>query len=229
MNLATAAVTQRTNVKAPFEFRLPKFAPRGARSASTRFGPDDKIVATQRDTSTTPAKETVWEVVAGPTKPVGDPASGGSVQPDATGYCKCKSIDAEVERAIKSIDGKPGGIEELNVDIWLSWTATCGKGRVGCLGTIAPLPARGFRILGGGFTQECHAACERSNTQSTGVFSMTSGNAKAADGGVVFRIRFTCEERRTEKLYKLVFRPRGLVDREKSDLNGNRLPDGKER
>jgi hypothetical protein len=59
---------------------------------------------------------------------------------------------------------------------------------------------------------------------------LTSGNLKADQGGVVFRIRFTCEARRTEKFYKLVFEPgRKLVDREKSDLNGNRVPDGKEK
>ena len=64
---------------------------------------------------------------------------------------------------------------------------------------------------------------------STKELDLTSGNPKAADGGVVMRIRFVCEGKRTEQLYKLVYRSNGrLLDREKSDLNGNRLPDGKE-
>ena len=33
----------------------------------------------------------------------------------------------------------------------------------------------------------------------------------------------------SERFYKLIFRNDGFVDRQKSDLNGNRVPDGKEK
>ena len=105
-DLSSGAVTRRSDLKPPFELRLPKFVPNGtaARASASRAGPDDKLVATQRDTSTTPAKEAIYELVSGGARPVDDPASGGSVQPNPSGQCRCLKIDAEVDNALKTVD-----------------------------------------------------------------------------------------------------------------------------
>jgi hypothetical protein len=61
-------------------------------------------------------------------------------------------------------------------------------------------------------------------------FAYETADPKAASGGIVFRIVFACGQKRYDRTFKLFFREGGrILDREKSDLNGNRIPDGKER
>jgi hypothetical protein len=224
MNLATGAVTQRTNVRAPLEFRLPKFAPVATRSSSARFDEDDELVATQRDTSTTPAKEAVFEVVAGGTRPAADPASGGAPGPTSIARCRCRHIDAEIARAVRHVEGNT-----LVVTVDLERTISCTHGVQGCDGLTMLVPPRKFRVLGGSVPVDCTGNCAKSSSDQV-KYELNSAVPNADQGGIVLRIQFVCEARRTQQLYKLVFRPGGkILDREKSDLNGNRVPDGKEK
>ncbi len=225
-NLATGKVVQRTNVKPPFEYRLPKFVPAAAsRRAEGHVQESDPITATHRNTQS--GEEAVLRYPDG--TPVVENGSAASIQPVT---CQCKGLDAEVLRATRQL----ADITFITIDV--QWHLECtAKGAGGCVGDLAIPPPRGFRIHAGDLvgkeketgvsTVACKADCAK-RTSGRESFQIDRPKVESVQG-VVLHITSTCAGKTDDRMYKLFFLDSGFVDRGKSDLNGNRVPDGKEK
>lgn len=211
-SLASGKVTQRTNVKPPFEYRLPKFVPEAAtRRASGRADEADAIVATQRNTQT--SAEEVHRVQGGTAPPPIAPGSGGSVRPLVP--CKCEQITVDVVNASRQV-GERGGARQAIVRIDVRWRMLCSPGSGGCKGVVRGLKGRDL-TFGEGRTINCRGPCDR----VTGNTERLVGTGDPAS--LKFRVDFgtLCEDRDTPITFTtLVFDKAGRLDRGKSELGG---------
>jgi TolB protein len=207
-NLATGAILQRTNVKAPLEYRLPKNAPGGA------------VVATQRNTQT--SAERVEKVTGSGATTLAEDGSGGA--PQYLGPCSCEKLDVRVVNATRQV-GVREGEERSIVRIDVRWTMTCTEGAGSCKAYFTPVAqiASGFSFgnrLGkaGQNDVNCVGPCRRTASgtdrlQGTGLPGVFSFKFEV--------LRTNCTyERRPLAEYTLVFTKSGRLDREASELNG---------
>ena len=213
-NLTTGVVTQRTNVKPPFEYRLPKFVPvSAAKRAAARATENEPIVATHRNTQT--SEEKVHRVQEG-TAPVAEPGSGGSVQP--LGPCTCESLSVRVANATRQV-GVREGEERSIVRIDVRWAMTCTPGTGNCKARFTPVsPIFGYGFDLGKLGQadvNCVGPCGRTATDT----DRFQGTGRPEQLVFDFQLVTNCRFETPQTKYQLVFTKSGRLDREKSDLD----------
>jgi hypothetical protein len=233
-NLKTGQVVQLTNAKPPFEYRLPKFAPTfGTRTAQVRADTVEDILATRRNTQS--GEEWLYRVVTS-----GEPillTSGGSGGSQQGVPCACKSLDAGIRTASRFVTERT--LERILVHVEIDWTMTCADGVGGCSGLVSVPPPKKFRF--GRFqvlsesereTNQVFVSCSGpcGKTSKGGrILEFGAGGSQESVLSVVLRMGLSCGAKTERKLYKMVFTKHGVLDRNTSDLNGNLVPDGKEK
>lgn len=221
-NLATGKVVQRTNVRPPFEYRLPKFVPEAAgRSASGRGDEADGVIATYRNTQA--SEEAVHRVQAGTVpQPVAEPGSAASAQP--LGPCLCYEAFARVVDATRKI-GVRNGKAAAVVRVTVRWTLDCYPGVGGCKAELAAESRPSLTFDKGRETIECRGPCDR--------FTMDVDRVVGAGDPNGLAFGFTLSSRgcvSRPQDFTLVFTRSGKeLDRRRSDLNGNGKADGQEK
>ena len=247
MNLATGAVTQRTNVKAPFEYRLPKFMPTYKTAASrSRQGIIGSLLATLKKAGT--QEEEVHDV-NGESRKVIAQGSGGAPQPAPPekpqlppGKCDCASFETTTSRV------------HMGYKAWsftIEWKLKCeGDKGLPCTATIVPSgweanpdmvitrpkvakPKKGQEAKP--LTVTCKGKCG-TKKPTTGSVKF-SGTAKRvllsrvrATQGYIFRYQLFCGPGPPERKRLIVqFDDKGRVDKKKSDLNSDGIEDGKQK
>lgn len=230
-NLSTGEVVQRTTSSAPFDYRLPKFTPAGAGT----------VLATYRNRQTN--AEAVQRVMGGAATTLVDQGSGAVQQPRPP--CLCDRLGARIHPYFASVTSSG-----MRVAFSLTWEMTCTEGAGTCQGRLmlgAPPGDRAqglqvFRVVGKGQKRTkatavtCVGPCSRASTGATR-FNIVGGRNFSKDklGKTVklvsIEVERFCERRRAPQTFTLVFLagPRGPLDIARSDLNGNGIPDGRER
>ncbi|HEU0304345.1 MAG TPA: hypothetical protein VFR32_07180 [Gaiellaceae bacterium] len=231
-NLQTGKVVQRTNVKPPFEYRLPKFVPEAAtRLTSARADDVDDIVATNRNTQT--SAEGLHRVGSQPPEIVPN-GSGGAPQP--LGPCECAKLDARILKDARRTPVVREGRAVQDVKVRVSWALRCGPGTGGCSASVRLTPDSGFRF-DEAFTSpkefdenevtvSCKGPCGKTKI---GTRQVKLNGELEKDFTLQLTARVRCASQSYFQVFKLFFQPNGRLDREDSDLNGNGRPDGKEK
>lgn len=246
-NLATGKTVQRSNVKPPFEYRLPKFVPEtGARRASGGADEDDDIVATHRNTQ---SGAEALNALGSQERPVLAQASGGAPQPKPPvippvkpGKCDCASLEAATSRV------------HMGYKAWsftIEWKLRCvGDKGLACTATIVPggweaipdmvmtrpktaKPKKGETPKP--VTITCKGKCgtknpARGSVKISGKASRALLSRVRATQGYIFRYELRCGAGPPERKRLIVqFDGKGRVDKKKSDLNSDMVEDGKKK
>jgi hypothetical protein len=146
--------------------------------------------------------------------------------------CKCRKLSIAASGVSSGQRTHPNG--PVLVGMTITWRLTCTAGKGRCRGTVTALPPAGsdVKITQPGGAVACTAPC---GTSSTGSFRLKATSANdldfdnRANESYGFRFQISCSGRTRTKTVTLAFGPRGFLDRKRSDLNANGIPDGKER
>jgi hypothetical protein len=146
--------------------------------------------------------------------------------------CTCKKLTIFASGVSSGQRTNPKG--PVLAGMTVNWQLTCTAGKGRCKGTIVALPPAGsdVKIIQPAGPVTCTAPCGKS---TRGSFRLKASSANDLDfdnragKSFGFRFRVTCGTKTSVKTVTLAFGPRGFLDRKKSDLNANGIPDGKEK
>lgn len=146
--------------------------------------------------------------------------------------CQCAKLHAVASGVASGQLTHPNG--PVHVGMTITWDMTCTAGKGHCKGKIKVLPPAGsdVKITQPTKTVTCSVPCESSNS---GSFRLKATSADDLDfdnragKSYAFRLRLSCAGGSSVEKITLAFGRRGFLDRKKSDLNGNGIPDGKEK
>jgi TolB protein len=211
--LATGAIDQVTNVKPPFEYRLPKYTP------------DGDLVVTRRNTQQ--AEETIEKIARSGTSPLIEAGSGGVFGVIAP--CECKALSARVVNASLQV-GEREGSQRPIVRFEMRWGMTCSRGTGNCRGwfTVSGDPFFAYHLTIEDFVRsaDCRGPCGRNSTGTERFL----GVGKPIDLKYLrsrFELDTLCGTQVTKrKTYELVFSKTGKLDRVRSDLDADGQADG---
>lgn len=166
-------------------------------------------------------------------------------QPAPPPPCRCQSLDTNL-----SIIGMHSGEQQpLFIDLRIEWKLRCTGGAGTCHATFDARPAshdarRGLRLGTPPKKQkatnvECKGRCARTTAGSLRAFlQSTKANygpdrlGTRAVPSVELEIEQVCGAKRRTRTFEIVFKrldEKVRIDRKKSDLNGNAVPDGDEK
>ena len=158
--------------------------------------------------------------------------------------CRCNRLTAQLFASSGAIGSNEAG---LSGEIELRWTMRCTGGAGKCKGTLVPAPSRaskasGLRVsIGGDLAGEKRVTCTGTCRKlSRGTEELLLGsespvfrerNVGKGDGRTItIEIDRFCNGEKAPLVFDLVLKPgTGELDRGRSDLNGNGIPDGRTR
>jgi hypothetical protein len=110
----------------------------------------------------------------------------------------------------------------------LRWTMQCSAGSGRCSGMLTPRPPRRFRFrTEGGAEISCAGPCRGTSTGGPMLYFAAVGE-EAMERPIRLPVDVECR-RKTRRVFTIVFRKGAKnVDRKRSDLNGNGIPDGRD-
>lgn len=235
MDLATGAVTRKSNAQPPYDLRLPAFAPAlaGRSLAGAGQGPGE-LAATRRHRTT--GATTVVELPSGADLLAGEDAvwDFGLYAP----ACKCTSLRIKVSPSVVFTGLRESG--GMRLKVFLDGTLRCTKGVGDCVAS-ATVTSKSNGLAVGKIRDSslykelfCEAGCGGADRQRFAV--ELSGDARygfgrrgTGTGALYARLSTTaqCDGKTRERTFQIHFDPdTGKLDYDRSDLDGNGQADG---